>query len=163
MNFRDARGDISNNFQLWKVNRINRGAEKVDVNDFDAIGFHEEGRFLDDIVSYIDDQVCCFDGTMHKVAGREGCIAQEFLITFVNDAFAHLGCDVVNAKLVDEIPQRATGDFSIGAGSNDQQWLPGFLQQLDRRFDRFGFGDRSTNEARRNGRLFGLFVGNIFG
>ena len=64
----DTRRDISNDFQLRKVNRIDGGAEKVDVDDFDTVSFHEERRFLDNVMSDIDDQVRCFDRAMNEVA-----------------------------------------------------------------------------------------------
>ena len=121
MNVGNAARDVSDDFDLWEVNRIHLGTEKVDVDDFDAIGFHKERGLFHNIMTDIDDQVRRFDGAMNKVASRQCRVSKETRIAFVDDAFSHLGGDVVDVEFFDELTQCVTGYLSVGTGTHDQQ------------------------------------------
>ena len=159
----NARRDVSDDFDLGKVNGIHGGTEEVDMNNVDAASFHKEGGLFHNIVTDIDDQICGFDRTMNEVAGRERRVAKEARITLIDDALSHLRGDVVDVEFFDEISQGVTGDFSIRTGPHDQKRVLGRLQHFDRRIDGLGFGGWPANVTRRDGWLFGLFVGDIFG
>ena len=159
----DAVGDVADDFDLRKVNRIDRRRREVDVDDLDASVLHEERRLLDHVVADVDDQIRRLDRAVDEVTRRERRVAQEQRISLVDDPFAHLRRDERDASLVDELPQHVARQLAIGAGADQQQGRLGGSNHLDGGANRLLFGDRSPDEAGGNRFLVDFLGGDVFG
>jgi hypothetical protein len=55
-NLPDAVRDVTDDFHLREVDRVNRGRREVDVDDIDATLMHEERWLFDNVVPNVDKQ-----------------------------------------------------------------------------------------------------------
>ena len=75
--FPDAMGNISDELDLGKIDRVHGGGVEIHVEDSHAAGFHEEGRLLNNVVTNIDDEICALNRAMNEVSRREGCVPKK--------------------------------------------------------------------------------------
>ena len=59
--------DVADDFKLRKIHFVNPCGEKIDVDDFCAVFFHQKWRFFDRVVSDVENQVCASDRTVEVV------------------------------------------------------------------------------------------------
>ena len=102
-NLPDAVGDIADNFLLRKINRIDDSAGKIDMDDLKAIALHKKGRFLNNIVTDVDNQVGAFDGAVQQVVGRKGGVTEKKWMAFIDQSFAHLRTEKGHPGFFDKI------------------------------------------------------------
>ena len=62
-------GDVSNDFELGKVDWINFGTHEIDMNHLERILGHEKRRLLDVVMADIDDQIRTVNRTVKEIVG----------------------------------------------------------------------------------------------
>src|SRR5690606_6954808 len=134
-------GDISDDFLLRMVYRVDLCRDEIDVDDLQVVAPHEERGLLDHVMADVDDQVGGVDGAVHEVVRGERGIAHVQRIMLVQYALAHLGRKEGNPGLVYELAQHLGGQFPVRGRTNENEGALCIFDHIDRGANGFDFGD----------------------
>ena len=133
------------------------------MDDFFTARSHEERRLLHHIVANVDHQIRPVDGAVNKIAGGQGCIAHVTGVTLINHALTHLSGEERNARHIHQMQQGFGYPFTIGAGTNHDQWMMSPAQHVAGHIQALLAGRWPagiTGVEDMNAR-FGRFLGNV--
>ncbi len=153
--------NIADNLEVREVDVVDGCGRKVYVNDLGSILAHDERRFLNNVVTNVDDEVGVLDRTMRNVSRRKRRTADVLRVTLVDDALAHLCCKESNAGLVDKRSQHLCCLFAIRSRSDAQERTFRHKYFFDSARYRFVLRNRSSYIVHGENAFVDVFCGDV--